>query len=486
MQVTETSSEGLRHELKVVVPASEIAHRVSGRLSKLQQSARLPGFRPGKIPLDLLRKRFGSQVMGEALEEAVGETSSKVMEERGLRPALRPQIRITSYAENADLEYEMAVEVMPEIEPGDFANLELTRPTVEVTDDQVEEALNRLVERNRRYKTAPSDHASVDGDQVVIDFAGTLDGESFAGGTGKDQAVQVGAGQLLPDLDRALAGRKSGDAFSVDVAFPDDYPAEALRGRTATFAVTVKDVREREEVVVDDAFAKSFGLADLASLRDDIRKHLTEDYARVSRSRVKRALLDRLAERFSFAVPAGMVESEFAAIWRQVEAERGQQHHAHDHDHAHAHHGHDHDHEHDHGHDHDPEHDHPHGAEHGEAAEDDAETSKLKVEYREIAERRVRLGLLLAEVGRRNGVDVTPEELNRAIVGRARAFPGQERKVFDYYTKNPGAIQELRAPLFEDKVVDLILGQAKVVDRVVTVEDLMRDPDDDSGTTSAN
>lgn len=476
MQVNESDSKGLSRELKVVIPASDVANRVAGRLAKLQQTARLPGFRPGKVPLNLLRQRFGSQVLGEALEEVVGESSTKVMEQRGLRPALRPRIKITQFSEGADLEYEMEIEVLPEIEPGDFAEIALNRPVVEIGDDQVDRALERLVERNRKYAAAPEGHASQDGDQIVIDFAGTIGGEVFAGGSGTDQAVKVGGGQLLPALDGALRDRKTGDAFAVDVTFPDDYPAENLRGKTAAFQVTVKDVRVAEALAADDKFAEALGLDSLAALREDLRKRLADDYGTFSRARVKRALLDALATRHRFDVPPGMVDVEFAAIWRQVEAERNRDAAAHDHTHD----GHHHHHDHDHGHAHDHGHDHP------APAAADAETAKLKAEYRDIAERRVRLGLLLAEVGRRNSIDVTPEEINRAIITRARQFPGQEQKVFEFYTKNPNAIHELRAPLFEDKVVDHILGLAKITDKVVTTDELLRDPDEDAAEAKAD
>lgn len=475
MEATETNAEGLRHEIKVVIGAAEIADRIKGRLSKLQRTAKLPGFRPGKVPIDLLRKRFGPQVVGEAVEEAVGEGSAKVMQDRGLRPALRPRIRITNFAEGADLEFELAIEVMPEVEPGNFADIELERPVVEVTDEQVDEALGKLVERSRRFEPAPEGHAAAEGDQVVIDFEGTLDGQGFVGGFGKDHPVQVGSAQVLPDLERALVGRATGEAFSVDVVFPDDYPAETVRGKAAVFAVTVKDVRVRQSLTADDDFAKSIGLADLATLKGDVKKHLADDFARVGRARLKRSLLDALAGRHGFQVPIGMVDAEFGAIWQQVEAElrrqRGDAPAVHDHAH-----------DHDHDHDHDHAHDHEHG--HEPVATADEETIKLKAEYRDIAERRVRLGLLLAEVARRNDINVTPEELNRAIVARARSFPGQERKVFDYYTKNANAIQELRAPIFEDKVVDYILAQAKVTDRAVTVDELKRGPEDDEATSA--
>jgi trigger factor len=490
MDATETNAEGLRHELKIVIGAAEIADRVKGRLTALQRTAKLPGFRPGKVPMDMLRKRFGPQVMGEAVEEAVGQSSTKAMQDRGLRPAMRPEIKITRFAEGADLEFEMAVEVMPEIEPGDFADLALERPVVEVTDAQVEDALAGLVDRQRRFEPAPERHAATEGDQIVIDFEGKIDGQAFAGGIGKDHPVLVGAGHVLPDLDKALAGRAKGDAFAVDVAFPETYPSETVRGKTARFAVTVKDVRVRQELAADDAFAKALGLEDLAALKGDLRKHLAEDFARQGRARLKRALLDALARRYGFEVPKGMVDVEFGAIWRQVEAELGRQKgetaahdHAHDHDH---HHDDDHDHEHDHGHHHhDHDHDHAHEHAHKHAAPDDPDTAKLKAEYRDIAERRVRLGLLLAEVARRNNIDVAPEDLNRAIVARARQFPGQERKVFDYYTKNAQALQELRAPIFEDKVVDHILSKAKISDRVVTAEELAKVPEDEQEISTA-
>jgi trigger factor len=483
MQVTETLSEGLKHELKVVVAAADIATRVDGRLAEMGRTVRLPGFRPGKVPAALIKQRFGQQVMGDVLQETLNETSQKAVQDKGLRPALRPQIKITNYAEGADLEYEMSVEVLPEIAPGELGAIELTRPVVEVGDHEVDEALERIAASNRRFKPAPEGQLTAPGDQVTIDYAGTLDGKEFAGGKGNDQTVEIGSGLLPPDLENALAGRTKGESFSLDVAFPADYAAEHLKGRTARFAITVKDHRVREPVVVDDAFAKSVGLADLAALREDLKKRLVDDYARIGRSRLKRQLLDRLAETHVFPVPPGMVELEFEAIWRQVKSEAGwssppaearDEGHDHEHDHVHA-------------HDHDHDHDHEHAHEHAQPAvapPASEEEAKLQAEYRAIAERRVRLGLLLAEIGRRNNIEVTNEELSRAILARARGFPGQERKVFEYYTKNPQALQEVRAPLYEDKVVDHIVSQAKVAERVVSIPELLRDPDEPAAESS--
>ncbi len=474
MQITETNAEGLKHEFKVVVPAHDIAHRVAGRIAQMGKTARIPGFRPGKAPAALLKQRFGQQVRGEVLQETLNESSQKAVQDKGLRPALRPRIKITNYAEGADLEYELSVEVLPEIAPGELTDLELERPVVAVGDAEIDEALGRIARNNKRFQAAPEDHGSAAGDQVVIDYLGTLGGVEFAGGRGTDQAVEIGAGMLLPDLENALADRRKGDAFEVDVRFPDTYAAENLKGKAAHFQVTIKDLKVREATVVDDAFAKQLGLDDLAALRADVAKRMTEDYGQLSRARVKRQLLDRLAERFSFPVPTGMVNLEFDAIWRQVKGELDKAA-ARDHEHDHGHAGHDHDHDHA-GHDHA-------GHDPGAPAEPvglTAEEIKLQVEYRAIAERRVRLGLLLADIGRRNGIEVSNDDLSRSLMARARGFPGQERKVFDYYTKNPSAMQELRAPLFEDKVVDHILSLAKVVDRTVSIAELMREPDDET------
>ncbi|MSP81545.1 MAG: trigger factor [Alphaproteobacteria bacterium] len=486
MQVTETLTEGLKHELKVVVGAHDIAGRVAGRLAELGRTVKLPGFRPGKVPANLIKQRFGQQVMGEVLQETLSETSQKAVQDKGLRPAMRPQIKVTNFAEGADLEYELSLEVMPEIVPGEFGDLVLSRPVVEVGEADIDEALQRIADSNKRFKPAPEGQLSAPGDQIVIDFVGSLEGSEFAGGKGTDQTVEIGAGMMLPDMENALTGRRTGDKFEADVSFPADYAAAHLKGRTAHFAITVKDHKVREPVTVDDDFAKRLGLADLGAFREDLRKRLSDDYGRISRARVKRQLLDALAERHSFVVPGGMVDMEFAAIWRQVKGELDSAKtaeptgHAHDHEHDHEH-QHDRDHDHDHGHEHhhdhayDHDHDHEH---HAEPAPQSEEGTKLQLEYRGIAERRVRLGLLLAEVGRRNNIDVANDEISKALLARARGFPGQERKVFEYYTKNPTAMQEIRAPLFEDKVVDHILSLARITDRTVSIPELLREPDD--------
>jgi len=437
MQITETSTDGLKREFKVVISASDIEQKAEGRLRELSASLRLPGFRPGKIPMSVVKQRYGQSVMGEVLEQAVADSSRQAMMERGLRPALQPKIDVQQFDAGKDLEYTMAVELLPDVEPTDLTAIEIERPVAEVTDQQVEDTLQRLAESRRDYETA--DKAAETGDAVIIAFDGSVDGERRPGMKGEGHQLVLGSGSFIPGFEDQLVGAKAGEHRTVTVTFPEGYHAAELSGKEAVFEVDVTEVKAPKPVAIDDEFAKGFGAEDLGKLKDMIRERIGEDYAQLSRAKAKRALLDVLAERHDFAVPEGMVDIEFDAIWRRLKEE----------------------------------------IERGNAGEDqDKPEEELKAEYRTIAERRVRLGLLLSEIGRRNDVQVTQEELNRAVVAEAQRYPGQERQVFDFFRKNPQAIDSLRAPLFEDKVIDYILGQAKVNDRTVSIEELARDPDD--------
>ena len=442
MQITETSTEGLKHEFVVTIGAADIAQRVETRLQEIGRQVRLPGFRPGKVPLTVLRQRYGSSVMGEVLERAVNDTSSEAMREHKLRPALQPKVEIVSFNEGKDLEYKLAVEVLPEVVPMNFGDLKLERLRPEVPDEEVDRALERIAKQQR--KDAPVDRPAQTGDVVVIDFTGSIDGQEFPGGAGKGQRLELGSGQFIPGFEDQLVGAKAGDQRTVAVSFPADYGAPDLAGKAASFAVEVKEVREVQAQPIDESLAEAVGLENLQALRDAVRQQIERDYGGIAQQRLKRQLLDRLAERHHFPVPQGMVDIELDTIWKQFEAERER------------------------------------AKQQGVAEPDEGKSDEeIKSEYRAIAERRVRLGLLLSEVGRSNNIQVAQEELNRALAEEARRFPGHERQVIEYYRNQPGALDNLRAPIFENKVIDYILEIADVTDRDVPIAALLRDEEED-------
>jgi len=434
MQVTETLTEGLKREFKVIVPAADIQKKVEERLKRLGTQARLPGFRPGKVPTSLLKKRYGSSVMGEVLDQTVSDSSSETIRARGLRPAMQPKVSIAKFAEGEDLEYTMAMELLPDIEPVDFSSVELEKLTVEVPESEVEEALKGLAARQRRSEPIPEPRPAKEGDIVVIDFVGKLGETKFPGGSAQDYHLELGKGSFIPGFEDQLIGAMPGEQRTVTVTFPADYGNAELAGKEASFAVTIKEIREPLETPVDDELAKSMGLGTLDELRQNLRQNIESQYKSLARVRLKRALLDVLAERHHFPVPAGMVDSEFQEIWKQIEADRKE----------------------------------------GRLDPEDAAKSEdeLRQEYTEIAERRVRLGLLLSEVGRQNNIQVTAEELNRAVLDEARRYSGQERKVYEWYQKNPDMVARLRAPIYEDKIIDFILELVKTTDRKVSPQEL--------------
>ncbi|HSK39955.1 MAG TPA: trigger factor [Arenibaculum sp.] len=442
MQITETSADGLKREFKVVVSAQDIERKMNDRLQELSRTMRLPGFRPGKVPASLVKQRYGQSVMGEVLEQAVADSSQRAVSDRGLRPALQPKIEVTQFEQGKDLEYSMSLEVLPDIEPMDFSAVEVEKPVVEVTEQQIDEALKRLAESRREFEAAPADRAAEKDDAVLIDFDGSVDGEHKPGMKGEDHQLVLGSGSFIGTFEDQLLGAKAGEHRTLTVTFPEDYAATELAGKQAAFEVDVKEVRTPKPVEIDDEMAKGFGTEDLAKLKEMIRVRIGQDYEQMSRNRVKRALLDRLAEGHDFAVPQSLVDTEFETIWQRLKQEM----------------------------------------ENGGASDEAGKSEdELKAEYQAIAVRRVRLGLLLAEVGRRNNVQVTPEELSRAAVAEAQRYPGQERQVFEFLRSNQQALDSLRAPLFEDKVVDHILEQAKVSERTVSVEELVREPDEAAG-----
>jgi len=449
MQVTETNSDGLKHEITVVVAAADIERRVTDRLSEIGRTIRLPGFRPGKVPLTVLRKRYGPSVMGEVLERTVSESSSDAMRERNLRPALQPKIEIVSFNEGTDLQYKLAVEVLPQIEIANLGELQIERLKPEVPEAEIDSALERIAKQQR--KAEPVERAAEKGDIVVLDFVGSVGGVEFPGGSAKDYSLELGSGSFIPGFEDQLIGIKAGDERVVKVDFPADYGAEDLAGKAAEFKVNAKTIKGLADQPIDESLATAVGLENLEALRQTVRERIERDYSGIARQKLKRQLLDRLAERHHFTVPAGMVDIELDTIWRQYQAqlERAKQ----------------------------------SGAEQTETPKDEA---AVKAEYRDIAERRVRLGLVLAEIGSKNNLTVTQDELNRAIAEEARRFPGQERNVIEYYRNNPGAVDGLRAPIYEDKVVDFILELAQVTDKPVSLKDLLAMDEDDDETPAAD
>ncbi len=434
MQVTETLSDNLKREYKVVIEAKDLGEKLEARLEQIGREVRVPGFRAGKVPMAILKKRFSQSVMGEVIDQAVRDSSTQALNERGLRPALQPRIEITSFEQDKDLEYKIAVEVMPDIEVADLAKLKVERLKVTVPDQEVDEALARLASAKRETKALDKARPAKNDDVLVIDFRGTADGEEFPGMAGEDHHLELGSNRFVEGFEEQLVGAEVGQDREITVRFPESYVNPKLAGKKAVFAVKVKEIREAVPRAMDDDLARDLGESDLDTLRSKVRQHIQNDYGQVERAQVKRNLLDVLAESHDFQVPPGMVDAEFDGIWAQIEEERRQ----------------------------------------GRVDPDDEGKSDedLKAEYRDISERRVRLGLLLSEVGRLNGIEVSQEELNRAIMAEAQSHSGHEREVIEFYQRTPEAMANLRAPLYEDKVIDFILDLAVVTERNVSPAEL--------------
>jgi trigger factor len=409
----------------------------------------LRGFRPGKVPMAHLRKIYGKAVMAETIEALIRELNAKVVTDHGLKLAMEPKVTIPNeetevekvIGGQSDLAYTLAVEVLPKIELADFKGIKLERPVAEVTDAQVSEALDRIAEQNRPFAARGEGGKVEKGDRVVIDFTGTLEGVPFEGGTGGDVGVNVGSGTFIPGFEDQLIGMAAGETRQVKVTFPSNYTNAQLAGKDAEFKVTAKTVEAPTAVTVDDAFAKQLGLDSLDKLKEAVKARVQQEHAGLSRQRVKRQLLDKLDEMHKFALPPTLAEEEFKNVWNAVDSDLKAQ---------------------------------------GRSFEDEGTTEeKAREEYRGIAERRVRLGLVLAEIGERNKIAVTDEEITRAIVERARQVPGREQEVWEFYQKNPGALASIRAPIFEEKVVDFLLELATVSEKQVSREELLKDDEDE-------
>lgn len=446
MEVTESTSDGLKRELKVVVPANELADKLTNKLEELKTSVRLKGFRPGKVPVDHLRKVYGRSVMAEIVQETVAETSQKAVSDRQERPAVQPDIALSEDKDEiekvitgkADLSYTLSFEVLPKIEITDLAKLKLERPVVEVTKEEIDGGLDRLAEDATTYEEKKG--AAAEGDQVVIDFEGTINGNPFEGGKAEDAPVVIGRNQFIPGFEEGLVGAKAGEERTVDVTFPDEYPAEDLAGKDAKFAVKVKRVEGPVKAEVDEEFAKARGAESVDKLRDMISDQIGKSYSGLSRMVIKRELLDALDEAHKFELPGILVDQEFDTIWQQVTASLEQA---------------------------------------GKTFKDEDTTEEAeKKKYREIAERRVRLGLVISEIGSDADVQISDDEVNAALMERLRQFPGQEQQVYEFYKNNPSALAELRAPIFEDKVVDYILELADVKEKKSTKDELMKAVED--------
>jgi trigger factor len=436
MQVTETVSEGLKRQLKVVIPAADLLSRVEMKLEDIKTKVRLNGFRPGKVPLAHVRQLYGRSVMAEVLEETVGQTSAQALQERHERPAFQPDIKLPEDKETvermisgaSDLEYTMSFEVLPKIDLTDLKSIALEKEVAEPEADDVKNAVERLLKANVSYEA--KDGEAETGDRLSIDYKGSVDGEPFEGGAGEDAYIVIGSSRFIPGFEEGLLGAKAGDKRDVNVTFPEDYQAKHLAGKDAVFDVTVKEVAKPVDAKADDEFARTLGMESFAKLEEAIRGQLQRELDTVTRNKLKKSLLDALDERHSFEMPPSLLDSEFEGIWRNVTRQLEQ-------------------------------------SKSSFEAQGTSE-EKARADYRKLSERRVRLGLVLSEIGNQNQIKVTDEELRRAVMERARQFPGQEREVVEFYRKNPNAINELRAPVYEEKVINFALELVKLDEKKVT------------------
>ncbi len=439
MQVTETLSDGLKRAWSVVVPAADIDARRSKRLGEITRTANIPGFRPGKVPMAVVKKRFGTAVMAEVLEESVNNATQEVLTDRGLRPAMQPKVDVTSLDEGKDLAFNVEVELLPEIKLPDFSAIELTRQKALPDEESIIKALTEIATRNADLVAVEEVRPAVKGDILSVDFVGKVDGVAFEGGTAEGIDLEVDGPGFIPGFTEQVVGMAPGDTRTIEVTFPAEYGAAELAGKAATFDITAKALKQRQIPALDDDLAKKLGFEELARVRDLISQQMQREYDQLSRARIKRQLLDALAGLADFPAPESMVTAEFDTIWQRIEADRAK----------------------------------------GELDEEDKakDEDTLKAEYRAISERRVKLGLLLSEIGRVNTIQVGPDEMTRAMRQEAARYQGQEQMVMDFFRKNPQAAESLRGPILEEKVVDFVIELAKVTETVVSVEELTKEPD---------
>ena len=443
MQITETSNEGLKRTLKVVVGADELGRRFTERLGEIKDRVQLKGFRKGKVPVPHLKKVFGRSLMAEVLQEAVKETTSKALADRNERPAMQPSVNLPEdqgeiervLAGEADLSYSVTFEVLPKFELADLKSLKLERLVAEVEPEAVDKAVSDLAERGTTW-TPEEGRAAASGDRLTVDFVGTIGEEAFEGGRAEGAEIVLGQGSFIPGFEEGIEGARAGEERSVVATFPADYPVDTLADKEATFAVTVKEVAAPTRAAIDDAFAKTFGMETLAQLKEAVGTQIKREYDTASRMKLKRELLDQLDAVHSFELPPTLVDSEFEAMWRQFNENLKQA---------------------------------------GKTLEDEGKSEEeARADYRRIAERRVRLGLVIGEIAESSKIEITQDEMRRALIEQARRFPGHEKAVYEYYEKTPGALAELRAPIFEDKVVDFVLEQVNPAEKKVSKEELFK------------
>jgi trigger factor len=442
MQVTETLAEGLKREFRVVVPASDLEAKVNERLDDLKDKVQIRGFRPGKVPVAHLKKMYGRSAMAEVIEAAIREANAQIVTDNGFKLAADPKVTLPQeqadmeglIAGKSDLAYTVAIEIVPKIELANFKNLKLEKLTTDVTEAEIDEAVKNIADQNRPYAAKGEGAKAEKGDRLTVSFAGTIDGKAFEGGSASDMVVNLGSGSFIPGFEDQLIGVAAGETRIVNVTFPTSYAEPKLAGQDAVFEVTVSTVEAPGTVTMDDEFVKTLGLESLAKLREMVKERLQRQHAAASRQRLKRGLLDQLDATHKFEPPPSLVEDEFANVWKTVVNEletRGKT-----------------------------------------FADEDTTEEAAREEYRAIADRRVRLGLVIAEIGERNNIKVTDEEVSRAVVEQARQFPGQEQQVWDHFRNNPGALAQLRAPIYEDKVIDYVLELAELTEKKVKREEL--------------
>lgn len=424
----------LAHSFTVVIPAKEFTDKQNEKLEQIRKEAKIQGFRPGQAPMNIIKAKYENAVKGEALDDLIQSYTEKTFADNNIKPALRPQVEITKFEDGQDIEYKIDVEALPEIKPADLKSLTVEKITAVAGEKEVNEALAKLATARKTTEVVDEKRATKTGDVIVIDFVGTIDGEEFKGGNGKDYYLDLGSNTFIPGFEDQLTGKNIGETVDVNVSFPENYHAKHLAGKKALFKVDIKELRKYKEAEINDDFAKSFGAESLETFKKTIEEELNKEYANVARLHTKRALLDVLAETHTFDVPQGMVDLEFDAIWKQFEEAKKNN------------------------------------------RLDEEEKSKsedeLKADYKDIAERRVRLGLLLAEIANENKITLTNEDLTQAVMAEARRYPGQEKFIFEYYQKNPKALDALKAPLFEEKVVDFVLEQVQTSEKKLTAEEL--------------
>jgi trigger factor len=448
MQVTETLSQGLKREFKVVLPATELEQRLTSELATLKDRVRINGFRPGKVPVQHLRRLYGRSVMADVVQNAVNEANRKIVDENNLKLALDPHVQFPedkgevdkALDAKADLAFTVALEVLPSFELADLSDVSVKKVVASVSDADLQEALERMAKQNRAFQPKGEGAEAATGDRLVIDFVGMIDGVPFEGGKGEGTQLELGSGSFIPGFEEQLVGAKAGEQRQVKVAFPADYQAQHLAGQDAVFDVTVKEVQAPGEVTIDDALAKGFGMESLDKLKDAVRAAIQRDYEAQSRRKLKRELLDALDAKYGFELPPSLVDQEFQGVWSQVQADLKRNNRT--------------------------------------FADEGTSEEEAKADYRRIAERRVRLGLVLAQIGEKADIKVTDDEVTQALVERVRQFPGQEKQVWEFYRKNPQAMAEIRAPLFEEKVVDHILTQVKAAEEPVSKEALFSDDEE--------